>query len=120
MLFLDGVYTFDDERPRLHRGCAPTQTELQRLLHTIAMRVTRALEKQGLLLRDDETPSLDLEPADGFERLLGAAVHYRIAVGPHAGRKALTLHTVTTRAPAHIPCIAQLSGLSLHSPPRMV
>ena len=32
MLFVDGVYTFDEERPRLHRGCAPTQPELQRLL----------------------------------------------------------------------------------------
>ena len=65
MLFVDGVYTFDDERPRLHRGCTPAQTELQRLLHTIAIRVARALEKQGLLLRDDDTPTLDLEPADG-------------------------------------------------------
>ena len=91
MLFVDGVYTFDDELPRLHRGSAPAQTELQRLLHAIAMRVTRALERQGLLIRDDETPSLDLEPDDGFEQLLGAAVHYRIATGPHTGRKALTL-----------------------------
>ena len=102
MLFIDGVYTFDDERPRFDRGCAPTQPELQRLLRTTAARVTRALEKQGLLLRDEDTPSLDLEPADGFEQLLGAAVQYRIATGTHAGRKALTLHTVTTRAPTHI------------------
>ena len=80
MLFVDGVYTFEQERPRFHSGSAPAQTELQRLLRTIATRVTRALVKQGLLLRDDETPSLDLEPADGFEQLLGATVHYRIAV----------------------------------------
>ena len=39
---MDGVYTFDDERPRLHRGCAPTRPELQRLLRAIAARVTRA------------------------------------------------------------------------------
>ena len=115
MLVVDGVYTFDDERPRFHGVPAPAQPELQRLLHTIATRVTRALEKQGLLLRDDQTPSLDLEPADGFEQLLGAAVHYRIAVGPHAGRKALTLYTVATRASTPAPCIAQLSGCSLHA-----
>ena len=119
MLFVDGAYTFEQERPRLHRGCAPTQPELQRLLRTIATRVTRALESQGLLIRDDETPSLDLEPDDGFEQLLGAAVHYRIATGPHAGRKALTLRTVAYNPPASNPCIAQLSGFSLHSP-RMV
>ena len=82
MLFVDGVYTFDDERPRSHRGCAPTRPELQRLLRAIAARVTRALERQGLLIRDDETASLDLEPDDGFERLLGAAVHYPITGTP--------------------------------------
>ena len=117
MLFVDGVYTFDDERPRFHRSSAPTRPELQRLLRTIATRVSRALERQGLLIRDDETPSLDLEPDDGFEHLLGAAVHYRIATGPHAGRKALTLRTVGSNPPADIPCIAQLSGFSLHRPP---
>ena len=36
--------------------------------------LTRALERQGLLLRDENNPALDLEPADGFEQLLGAAV----------------------------------------------
>ena len=117
MLFVDGAYTFDDDSPRFHRVAAPTQAELQRLLHAIATRVTRALERQGLLTRDDEAPSLDLEPTDGFEQLLGAAVHYRIATGPHAGRKALTLHTVSANPPASNPCIAQLSGFSLHSPP---
>ena len=58
MLFVDGVYTFDEERPRFHRGSAPAQPELQRLLRAIAARVTRALERQGLLIRDDETASL--------------------------------------------------------------
>ena len=110
-----GVYTFEQERPRFHRSTAPTRPELQRLLRIIATRVTRALEGQGLLIRDDETPSLDLEPADGFEHLLGAAVHYRIATGPHAGRKALTLRTVASHPPADNPCIAQLSGFSLHA-----
>ena len=115
MLFVDGAYAFDDEAPRFHRVGAPTQAELQRLLHAIATRTTRALECQGLLIRDDETPSLDLEPDDGFEQLLGAAVHYRIATGPHAGRKALTLRTVASNPPASNPCIAQLSGFSLHA-----
>ena len=49
MLFVDGAYAFDDEAPRFHRVAAPTQAELQRLLHAIATRTTRALESQGLL-----------------------------------------------------------------------
>ena len=64
---------------------------------------------------DDETPSLDLEPDDGFEPLLGGAVHYRIATGPHAGRKAPTLRTLGSSPPPDTPCIAQLSGFSLHA-----
>ena len=47
--FADGACTFEDERPRFHRVPAPAQPELQRLLHTIATRVTRTLQKQGLL-----------------------------------------------------------------------
>ena len=103
MLFVDGAYAFDDKAPRFHHVAAPTQAELQRLLHVIATRTSRALESQGLLLRDNETPSLDLEPDDGFEQLLGAAVHYRIATGPHAGRKALTFRTVASHPPPATP-----------------
>ena len=40
MLFVDGVYTFDDEAPRFRRVAAPTQAELQRPLHAITTRVT--------------------------------------------------------------------------------
>ena len=38
-----------------HHVAVPTQAELQRLLHAITARIARALEKQGLLLRDDRT-----------------------------------------------------------------
>jgi len=48
MLFVDGVYTFEDERPCFHCGSAPAQPRLQRLLHTIATassrQATRALD----------------------------------------------------------------------------
>ena len=71
MLVVDGVYPFNNERPRFHCGSAPTQPDLQRPLSAIATRVNRALEKQEQLIRDTTTPSLDLdlERADGFERL---------------------------------------------------
>ena len=48
MLCVDGAYAFDDKAPRFHRVAAPTQAELQRLLHAIPTRTTRALENQGL------------------------------------------------------------------------
>ena len=74
-----------------------------------------AWERRGLLLRDEENSSLDLEPDDDFEQLLGAAVHCRTATGPNAGRKALTPRTVSSGTPPDHPCIAQLSGFSLHA-----
>ena len=112
------VSTFLVRRAGLRSGAGARTsavTLVQRLLHAIATRVTRALEGQGLLTRDDETPALDIEPADDFEQLLAAAVHYRIATGLHAGRKALTLRTVGSGPPPDHPCIAQLSGFSLHA-----
>ena len=64
---------------------------------------------------DEENPSPDIEPTDDFEQLLAAAVHYRIATGPHAGRNALTLRTADSSPPPDNPGIAQLSGCSLHA-----
>ena len=100
---MQAVYTCEEEPPQFHRDSAPTQSELQRLLRTIATRVTRALERQGLLLRDDRTPSLDLESVDEFESLVAVSIHYRIATGPHTAREAQTLRTVASNPPADNP-----------------
>ncbi len=50
-----------------------------------------------LLLRDLENSCLALEPADetGLARVLGSSITYRIVVGPHQGRKACSLQTLT-------------------------
>ncbi len=118
MLFLDGVYV-DDTRSgaRFQWVAAPTSDELTRLTHTIAHRVSRFLERQGLLVRDDETAYLDLDTEDDapMASLIGHSVTYRIATGPRQGRKVLTLQTLpaidepfTTRA-------GNVAGFSLHA-----
>ena len=58
-----------------------------------AQRVGRFLERQGLLERDAENSYLsgDAVEAGPLDQLLGHSIMYRIAVGPHAGRKAFTL-----------------------------
>ena len=56
MLFLDGVYIGGDHGPiRFRRIKAPTSDELTQLTHTIAQRVARYLERQGVLVRDAES-----------------------------------------------------------------
>ena len=59
---------------------------------------------------------LDFEPGEAFDRLVGALIHYRIAIGPNAGRKALTLRTVTVQPePFPSTSLARLPGFSLHA-----
>ena len=115
MLFLDGVYSFDHARPKFHRAPRPTPAELVRLLHTISTRVARLLERQGLLVRDAESEYLDFEP-EAFEQLIGASIHYRIAIGPNAGKKALTLRTIPAQPePFASTLLAKQPGFSLHA-----
>ncbi len=108
MVALDGVYTKDGETPRFHEVSAPSSTEMQRLLDAIVARVLRCLARDGLLIADQgrsdaEQPWLDLESRDALDALGAASIQYRIAVGPHAGRKALTLKLAAPKSPSTVP-----------------
>ena len=67
----------------------PTFAQLTQLAHTIARRVGRLLEREGLLERDTEQLDLGevLDEDDPIPDLVGHSITYRIAVGPHRGRK---------------------------------
>ena len=86
-LFLDAVYARHGLRFR--RVNAPSGNELTRLTHTIARRIGRYLERQGLLERDagHSYLCLDTEAEGPMEHLLGSSITYRIAMGPQQGRK---------------------------------
>ena len=74
------------------------------------------LGRLGLLVRDADSDYLDFEPGEAFDRLVGASIHYRIAIGPNAGRKALTLRTVPVQSePFPSTLLARLPGFSLHA-----
>ena len=83
-------------KPRFQRVKAPERTELEQLVYTISKRTGRYLERQGLLVRDMDNSYLALEPQGdtGLEGVLGSSITYRIAVGPHQGRKAFSLQTL--------------------------
>ena len=121
MLFLDGVYTSDSLALQFSQVKAPSGTELNQLTHTIATRVGRYLERQGLLERDTGQPyltsdALGRDDETPMHQLLGSSVTYRIAVGPQQGRKVMTLQTLpddgvepfTTR-------FGNVAGFSLHA-----
>ena len=79
MLFLDGVYIdgADNSRLRFRWVKAPTSDELTHLTHTIAHRVARYLERQGLLERDAghtylTADGVDEDPESPMNQLLGS------------------------------------------------
>jgi ribosomal protein S27E len=116
MLFLDGSYTFRGSRAVFHRARRPQLDDIVRLLHSLSGRIVRLLERRGLLIADPESPGLDFEADSSLEHLQAASIQYRIAVGPNAGRKALTLYTVPPLEDEPAPgLVASIGGFSLHA-----
>ena len=124
MLFLDGVYTRGTKRRpmRFLKVKAPTKAELTRLTHTIALRVGRYLERQGLIEHDAgniflSPEAVDASDEDPTNQLLGSSVTYRIAVGSQQGRKVFTLQTLPDlETDSPFSCSAgEVAGFSLHA-----
>jgi anti-sigma regulatory factor (Ser/Thr protein kinase) len=116
MLFLDGAYRFGSRKARFHRARRATNDDLARLLDTLSQRIVGVLERRGLLVADPVDPYLEFEVGSSLDQIQAASVQYRIAVGPHAGRKAITLYSVPPlEAEPTIAMIAQMYGFSLHA-----
>ena len=116
MLFLDGIYRTTESGPRFRRVKAPTPAALDLLVHTLSERIARHLERRGLLVRDDEHDFLTFDASDDstLDELRSHSITYRIALGPHAGRKAFTLQMLPSSGEfAH--GAARANGFSLHA-----
>ena len=96
ILFLDGVYCVTEAGLSFRRVKATTPAALDLLVHTLSERLARHLERRGLLVRDPVNEFLTLGASDDstLDELRGHSIPYRIALGPHAGRKAFTLQTL--------------------------
>ena len=122
MLFLDGIYADNKHGiSKFRRIKAPTSDELTRLTQTIAHRVARYLERQGLLVRDGENTYLTAEGVDAdnetpMNQLLGSSITYRIAMGPQQGRKVFTLQTLPDCGDEQLASrVGKVAGFSLHA-----
>ncbi|RPH92285.1 MAG: IS91 family transposase, partial [Lysobacterales bacterium] len=93
-----------------------THDQLGQLLDTLSRRIVRVLERRGLLIADAVDPHLEFENGSSLDQIQAASIAYRIAIGPHAGRKALTLYSLPPleEAPS-IPLLATMYGFSLHA-----
>jgi hypothetical protein len=94
---LDGVYRCDgDGMPTFVEGGVPAHDELHGQLQTVITRLMKMLTRRGVLIEEmGQTylaePDADRDEARTLRPLQAAAVTYRIAFGPRAGQKVLTL-----------------------------
>jgi hypothetical protein len=96
---LDGVYRTTEGVPVFHAVRPPTAEELQALLSRIIRRIMQLLTRKSYLIEEQGMTYLtetDRDPALGS--LQAAACTYRIALGPRAGQKVLSLQTVPSQA----------------------
>ena len=125
-LVLDGVYRRGaDGAPAFVEAGTHTDDELHALMQTVIARLMKMLTRRGVLVEDmGQTwlaePDADGEEARTLRPLQAAAITYRIAFGPRAGHKVLTLRGAMPREDrVRQPLCADIDGFSLHAAVRV-
>nr|WP_234413882.1 transposase [Ideonella sp. A 288] len=114
-----------DGAPTFIEAAAPTDDELHALLQTAITRLMEMLTRRGVLVEEMgqiwlAEPDADGEEARTLRTLQAAAVTHRIAFGPRAGQKVLTLRGAMPREDwAQQPLCADIDGFSLHAAERV-
>ena len=117
-IFLDGVYRTTDEGAVFQPVRAPTTEQLlQTLLNQIIKRTMKLLTRLGYLIEEEGLTYMAETDTDSvMTPLQSAACTYRIALGPRAGQKVLSLQTVPRfDAQPTQKCCANQQGFSLHA-----
>jgi len=123
-LVLDGVYRGDTEgEPVFVEVPPPTDEALQTVLHKIITRTMKLLTRRGVLVEEqgqtylaDADTDADSDEARVLRPLQAAACTYRIAFGPRAGQKVLTVQGAMPRdADFKQTLCADIQGFSLHA-----
>ena len=102
-LVLDGVYRpGTDGAPEFVEVPAPTDEALQAVLRKIITRTMKLLTRRGVLVEEEGSTYVadndgDSDEARALRPLQAAACTYRIAFGPRAGQKVLTVQGVMPR-----------------------
>jgi len=114
---LDGVYLNRDGAAVFHEAAALSTDELEAVLLKIITRTMRLLTRLGALIEEPERTYLAETDSDGaLKSLQAASCTYRIALGPRAGQKVLSLQSLPSAAKASAPELrVNAHGFSLHA-----
>jgi len=118
-LFIDGSYEIgpNHEPTDFWAADPPSTPELEATLAVIIKRLTRYLEKQNIIVKDENQDfQLEIPDEDTLSRLQQSSVTYRFATGPRKGKKALVLKSVQDGDHnSRSGLVAKSSGFSLHA-----
>jgi hypothetical protein len=116
-LVLDGVYLNRDGAAVFHEAAALSTDELETVLLKIITRTMRTLTRLGVLIEAPDQTYLAETDTDGALRSLQAAsCTYRIALGPRAGQKVLSLQSLPSQVRPSAPELrVNAHGFSLHA-----
>ncbi len=116
----DGIYELGDQKAPTDflTSNPPTIEELDKVLGQFITRVTRYLERQGIIIKDEDSDKfqLPISDDDAFTRLQASSVTYRFAMGPRKGQKAFVLRSMSDEDHnSRSGLVVKSSGFSLHA-----
>lgn len=119
-LFVDGCYELSDKNEPIDFWVAssPTVKEIEEVLTKIIQKITKYLERQKIIIKDDNDGGfqIPIPDEDTLSKLQAGSVTYRFATGKSKGKKAIVLKSVTdTDHSATKGLVAKNSGFSLHA-----
>jgi hypothetical protein len=120
-LVLDGVYRRGSDGEPVFVEVRRLREALQAVLQRIITRILKLLTRRGVLVEEQGTTYLADNDADSDEArtlrpLQAAACTYRVAFGPRAGQKVLTVQGVMPRETSFKQDLcADINGFSLHA-----
>jgi len=119
-LFVDGCYELSDKNEPIDFWVAapPTVSEIEEVLSKIIQKITKYLERQKIIIKDDNDGGfqIPIPDEDTLSKLQATSVTYRFATGKSKGKKAIVLKSVTDNDhSATKGLVAKNSGFSLHA-----
>ena len=120
-MFVDGCFELNKEKQPIDFWVAstPTVKEIETVLTKIIVKLTKYLEKQKIIIRDDDGGGgfqIPIPDEDTLSKLQASSVTYRFATGKSKGKKAIVLRSITdTDHTATKGLVAKHSGFSLHA-----